>query len=630
MVSWFNLINNNTQIKCSVKGDKYTYIIRERADDDSEYKSYSIGKSIKSPVEISKRSDIGKSIVKKFESKLTMEQAKSLDMYYGSLMDKLEHDTTLQFKEVMDLEKEESKAKEEQLEMFYSRFKSNCEKYNFTPLQYIVRVFEGLGVSSELEMTKAYCGYLQTYLGLKGTNVIGVGEQSSGKTHCVEKPFDCIESDYVHLGTFSKASFFRKYGGMDLTGHIFYLGDLGGVNDDSNTIDARDLLKQLTTDGVVSREVVNEDNKKEVLQDKVIGYPALVYTTVSEEMINEQEKSRSVILSPPEVDQERMMIYDAFQESAGVQNELKNRIEKDKFSIQGFSWWLKKEIGDIEMFNPYMFFVQRYLGNMNDFNRKIKEFNMLLKIICILNKGHSITHNLYSDFDSDNPDDWEIETRLYLPSKQDVIDALTLFEGSTGLLPSEIAMTKSILEDYSEFPKELWDDEKTEDNDSFEEIVRKSMTQQEIAIVNDEGFEFIEDYEKPYKLTDQSLVYCFFTIEDLKRKHRSKRWYRDFTSRNVKLSDKLYKLYNYGILIRLGKDKTGKVVYGLGQDIDALVNEIEPSLTAKDAEKARKLFAKYYPDFIDEYDSFVSKQNSLKTKKTNFEINKDHLYDLDW
>ena len=55
-----------------------------------------------------------------------------------------------------------------------------------------------------------------------------------------------------------------------------------------------------------------------------------------------------------------------------------------------------------------------------------------------------------------------------------MIDALALFEGSTGLLPSEIALTKGLLKLYSEFPyTEIPENAyELDENSTFEEIVK--------------------------------------------------------------------------------------------------------------------------------------------------------------
>ena len=466
-MTYINILNDETQVQCTKIGDSFIYTIKE---DGSEF---NVGKHEKSPLELSRQTNIGKQIYQRIIDNLTPKdrKTKDLDKEFRLIMEALENDVQIQIKEARKEAKKEMVELEEEYEEDYARFVSNCKKYNLSPLQYIIRVFEGKGVSAQIEMFKALNGYLQTFLGLKGTNVIGVGSQSSGKTHCIENPLDCIPSEFVHKGTFTRAYFFDMYSGQDLTGHIFYLGDLGGQYDDENTIVSRDILKQLSSDGWVSRGLKEEEGGADEI---VTGYPAIAYTTVSEDIINEQERSRSVIIRPPDVDQRRLMVFDSFHESPGVLWELQQTIDEDNLSITGFVWWLKKEIENVELFNPFMFCVQKYLANMQDFNRKIKEFNMLLKIVCILNESYSLTHTIYCDFTKEDLEDIEITTRLYIPSKQDVIDALTLFEGSTGLLPSEIALTKGLLKIYDEYPyTDIPEDAyEIDENSTFEEIVQ--------------------------------------------------------------------------------------------------------------------------------------------------------------
>lgn len=443
-------------------------------------------------------------------------------------------------------------------------------------------------------------------------------------THILEHPLDCIPSQFVHKGTFTRAYFFRMFGGQDLTSHIFYLGDMGGTFDDQNTIESRDLLKQLSTDGYISRGIVDEDG--DGADDIVTGFPALAYTTVGEEIINEQERSRSIVIRPPDVNQRKLMIFDSFMESSGVKYELKQRIEDDKKDIQGFSWWLRKNINDIEMFNPFMFCVQRYLSQMDDFNRKIKEFNELLKILCILNDSFKLNHNIYDSYEDE--EDWDLTTTLLIPSKQEIIDALTLFEGSTGLLPSEIALAKGILKIYSEFPSDLLDAEEMDEDATYEDIVKHS------AIDNDTIYEstdevtsktFLKGYDTGYNENGKAK-YCFFTISDLKKGNGNQRWYRE---NSKEISDKLYKLYNYGILIKIGYSEKNQNIYGINIGANGRINNTNPKFVKKDIDLATKIFHQRYPQLTEEFDSFVNEQKQLNIKHTNFEIN-EHLYDLEW
>ena len=632
-MTYINILNEETQVQCTKQGKSYFYDIKE---DGSEF---NIGKHDKSPLELSRQTNIGKQIFQRIVDNLTPKQKKTedTDKIFRLIMEELEKDVNIQVKEAEKAAKREIEELEEEYEEQYARFVANCDKHHFTPLQYIIRVYEGLGVDAQIEMFKVLNGYLQTFLGLKGTNVIGVGSQSSGKTHCLEKPLDCIPEEFVHKGTFTKAYFFDMYSGQDLTGHIFYLGDLGGVHDDENTIVSRDILKQLTTDGYIARGL--KDDEDGGVKDIVTGFPAIAYTTVSEEIINEQERSRSIIIRPPDVDQRRLMVFDSFFESPGELWELQQTIEEDKFSITGFVWWLKREINNVELFNPFMFCVQRYLANMQDFNRKIKEFNMLLKIICILNESYSLTHKIYCDFTQENLEDIEITTKIYIPSKQDVIDALTLFEGSTGLLPSETALTKGLLKTYSEFPYTGIDENNYEldENSTFEEIVQCNAINDEnnycpTAVMDlkkdeDTGKYYLEGYETGVSVEDGDDVYCFFTIDDIKRNSSNQRWYREVKD---DLSNKLYKLYSFGILIKLGQNIQGKNVYGIGKDVDDKVNNINPVFSKKDIDDAMEVFHEKYPELSDDFDKFVNGQKQLRIKKTNFEIKENHLYDLQW
>ena len=613
-------ITENCTVQCIKKGAKYYYDIMEDGT------IFNIGQSLKSPTELSSMTQIGKAIIKRITDNLTPKQRRDTDVdkQFRLIVDALEKEVAQQLIEDENASKEEAKQLEEEYQEYWSNFEYNRKKYGYSRLQYIICIFEGLGVDASLEMAKAYIGYLQTFLGLKGTNVIAVGSQSSGKTHLLEHPLDCIPSQFVHRGTFTKAYFFRMFGGQDLTGHIFYLQDLGGDMDDMNTIESRDILKQLSTDGHISRGIVDEDGGG--TDDVITGFPAIAYTTVSEDIINEQERSRSIVIRPPDVNQTKLMLFDSFQEASGVKYELKQKIENDKKDIQGFSWWLQKNIKDIEMFNPFMFCVQRYLSQMDNFNRKIKEFNELLKILCILNDSFKLNHNIYDNYLDE--EDWDLETTVLIPSKQEIIDALTLFEGSTGLLPSEIALARGILRLYAEFPSDLIDAEELDEDATYEEVIRYSAVDNDtIYESTDEisGKTFLKGYDSGYSI-DGKAKYCFFTISDLKKGNSNQRWYRE--NRND-MSDKLYKLYNFGILIKIGYSENGQNIYGIGKGANGRINSINPKFHKSDIDLAMKVFHERYPQLVEEFDEFVNKQKQLQVKNTNFEI-KRHLYDLEW
>lgn len=631
-------INESSKVACQVNGKQYAYSFIDGEDEFSIIHP-------KQPIEHSKNTDVGKSI---FEIVCREPISATSDAERKSIYERKFRKITQNLQDILDKEshieevnaKVEAEALEESYKMYYERFKSNCVRYGYTPLQYLVRIFEGYGVNSTLEIFKAYLGYLQTLTGVKGTNVISIGSQSSGKTHILENPLDCIPDEYVHRGTYTKASFFTEFAGRDLTHHLFYIGDLGGVNDDLNTIEFRDTLKALSTDGFISR---NYKEDGEVVTETIKGNPAIVYTTVVEDMINDQEKSRSIILMPPDVDKELLMIYDSFIEAPASDFELKRTIEKSKNLVKGYSWYLMNNFQGIEMYNPYMFAVKDYLANIDDFNRKIKEFNMLLKLVIVLNGGFTLTHNLYYD-DDEEP----IDTKLVIASKKDVIDALNLFEGSSGLLPTEIALIKGLLKNYVCYDIVQDLNYNPDDEYSFEDVVLKynKVDSEEVRVgteeyvdleftpdVTDNGTKYyITNWDNGYPVWDEDTgetvtKYVWFTVPKIKSLFSNSRWYRNIKD---KLSEKLLKLHEFGMLIKVGKTDSGANVYGLNYGVDDLINNIEPNWSTSSIKAGIDEFHRKYPSLISEFDEFISKDRKLNIKYTDMEIKDDGLYDLAW
>ena len=82
---------------------------------------------------------------------------------------------------------------------------------------------------------------------------------------------------------------------------------------------------------------------------------------------------------------EKLTLFNAFYDSPGIDYQIIEMIEKDTESVKGLTWNLMQNINNYELFNPYMFCIADFLQNMDDYNRKIKEFNKILLIVSILN-----------------------------------------------------------------------------------------------------------------------------------------------------------------------------------------------------------------------------------------------------
>ena len=485
---------------------------------------------------------------------------------------------------------EKQKKIDEKYTDLYSSFNSYCEKYELTPLGLIVSVSHCLGVGNPREIVRAFLGYFQTACGFKGTNVIAIGSAASGKSFTLETALDMIPEEIVQFGVLTVAYFFRKYEGKDLTGRIFYIGDLGGDNDNQDTIKFRDALKQLTTDGKLAKGMMDTDSNEE-MDMLITGYPALSYTSALEETINDQEKSRSVVLTPQPVDSGKLMVFDSLMESNGVYREDLKEVKRVQESIKGLVYKFNPD--DFDFFNPYMFCIEELIKDSDDFNRKIQEFNAVLKLITLLDKPDKVKHQLYVD------ENYEVkDTEVILASKRDNINALNVFD-SANLLPDEIRFANGILENYEVFDIGIVDEDRL-----FEDQVIEYLQEEypDTAIGMEDGY---------LNTSYEDLRPFWFTVKSLRQYHRTKTWFKK--SKNY-INERIQRLVDEGILLNLGKDSKNKShnVYILNRGLGESVEDKLPTFSAKDINRATKLFELTFPEQIDEYKKFLENDTSLE------------------
>ena len=304
---WINVVDG-VEVRCiksSASNKPFRYEMK--INDDVRI----IDATSNSPAELTYRSSVYSEIKKHLTDYSSEKQNEIFIDIKNSMEKNIVDEDKIKEDEAKAQLREEAKRKDEKYTNLYARFNGFLEKYDKTALEMIVAVSHCLGVGSPREIVRAFLGYFQTVAGFKGTNVIAIGSPASGKSFVLETALSMMPDENVHKGSKSVAYFFRKYNHRDLTGEIFFIGDLGGEKSNEDTIQLRDLIKELTTDGYVERGVVNKDNNMEEEEQWVEGYPALSYTTAKEEMVNDQEKSRSVILTPQPVDSGKLMVYDS-------------------------------------------------------------------------------------------------------------------------------------------------------------------------------------------------------------------------------------------------------------------------------------------------------------------------------
>ena len=509
------------------------------------------------------------------------------------------------------LDENAQKSYDKYYEYQYAEFKMNMDKFHKTPLGLVVSVSRCLVADSVREVVRAFVGYFQTLTGIKATNVIAIGSPASGKSFILERALAMMPQEKIHYGVMTESAFFETFDGQNLDGHIFFLGDMGGVNSDEKSIAFRELLKELSTDGRVVRTITKGEGKdRKPTKQVVTGHPALTYSTANEEIVNEQEKSRSVILTPQPIDPKALSTFDFVMENNGVFRSDIDEVFRVMESVRGLVYCFnyREEDGFV---NPYEYNIIEVLKDKEDYNRKIQEYKATLKVVTLLSRPYSITHNYYLDEDN-NP----CESKLVFATKRDNLNAMNLFD-AVNFLPDEARFGDKLLEYYEVFDLSKYDD--YDSTKPFEEEVIRLLTKdmnytteltgqgwKRSAFYNTESGYFSELYPKVQKNV--------FTVSSLKSRFRGK-W---FNQHKHYLSDRLRKLYDGDVLIKLGKNLNNENVYALNNNNGSKISEKLPSFddTSKVHQFKENVFDLVFPDCSDEWDKFIEYDNPKPYEKS--------------
>ena len=548
----------------------------------------------------------------------TGEELDSFKRYYKAFSEELIKNK-VSSEEIEKIEEAKKKAKLENTqksfdkyyEYQYANFKMNMQKFDKTPLELVVATSRCLVADSVREVVRAFVGYFQTITGIKATNVIAIGSPASGKSFILERALAMMPQEKIHYGVMTESAFFETFDGQNLDGHIFALGDLGGVKDDEKSIAFRDLLKALSTDGKVTRTITKGDGKdRSPTKQEVKGHPALTYSTAHEEIVNEQEKSRSVILTPQPIDSRALSVFDFVMRNNGVYRDDIDDVFKVMESIRGLVYCFNYNEED-GFINPYEYDIIEVLKDKEDYNRKIQEYQATLKVVTLLDNPYSITHDYYLDEDN-NP----TESKLYFATKRNNLNAMNLFD-AVNFLPDEARFGDKLLENYEVFDLSIYDD--FDASKPFEEEVVRLLTNdityttdetgqrwKREALYNTESGYFSESYPKVQKNV--------FTVSSLKSRFKGK-W---FNQHKHYLSERLRKLYEGDVLIKLGKNLNNENVYALNSNNGSKISEKLPSFDdeSKVHQFKKDTFDLVFPKYADEWDHFIEMDSPKPVEKS--------------
>lgn len=540
----------------------------------------------------------------------TGEELDSFPRYYKSFCNELIENKVLQeeLDRVAEAKKKASEEKSQKLhdkyyEDLYSEFKMYMTKYNKSALELVVSCSRCLVADSVREVVRAFVGYFQTINGIKATNVIAIGSPASGKSFILETALSMMPQEYIHYGVMTESAFFETFDGQNLDGHIFMLGDLGGINSDEKTIAFRELLKELSTDGEVIRTISKKGEKDVTPTRQVVkGHPALTYSTANEEIVNEQEKSRSVILTPQPINPHSLSVFDFVMENNGIFREDIDEVYAVRDSIKGLvaCFNYNEEDGFV---NPYEYNIIDVLEEKEDYNRKIQEYKATLKVVTLLDHPYSIMHDYYLDEDNK-----PCESKLIFATKRNNLNAMNLFD-AVNFLPDEARFGDKLLDYFEVFDLDELDPAQTYDKDaSFEEQLQQVITEVDSLKTDDsQGAMWKTDFlyneaTGYYSDSCKRFKKYVFSINTLRKRFRGK-W---FNQHKHYLSSRLLKLYEEDVIIKLGKCEKVNV-YALNNNNGSKISEKLPSFndTSKVEDFKHHAFDLAFPKYSDEWDKFI-------------------------
>ena len=508
-------------------------------------------------------------------------------------------------------EEKSQKSYDKYYEYQYAEFKMHMDRFGLDALELIVATSRCLVADSVREVVRAFVGYFQTITGIKATNVIAIGSPASGKSFILERALAMMPQEKVHYGVMTESAFFESFDGQNLDGHIFALGDLGGVKDDEKSIAFRDLIKALSTDGMISRTISKGEGKDRKPTKQVVrGHPALTYSTAHEEIVNEQEKSRSVILTPQPINPHSLSVFNFVMENNGIYREDIDEVFRVMESIRGLVYCFHYNESD-GFINPYEYHIIDVLENKEDYNRKIQEYNATLKVVTLLDNPYSFSHDYYL-----NDENEVVESKIVFATKRNNLNAMNLFD-AVNFLPDEARLGDKLLDHYEIFDEDYLMSQVSsldgfDQKASYEDRIVTLVSQESCPwVVEDEDsnkpswrrMKFYNPYNGEYSDSSPFFQDNIFTVSLLKKRFRGK-W---FNQQSQYLSSRLLKLYNEEVLIKLGKTHGGENVYALNNNNGSKISEKLPSFDDESKVESFKKegFDLAFPKYSDEWERFI-------------------------
>ena len=260
------------------------------------------------------------------------------------------------------------------------------------PLLWIGSIIEWLTAGERNNILLCFLAYCSQVILKNPISVIALGEAGSGKSHIEEVAMSLIPSEFiVNEKNITQAALFRRAEESEYfyDGKIVNYGDMGGSNDQNFMEESKNIMKELQSEGFVSKPVaVKTDGAWETRELNLIGKPCLTYTTVPNYEFDEQELSRSILITPRIDNKKEFNNRNRMIEFQGKAYDYMQRMVKKSEQIQYMVYYLRSLANDVSIINPYVDVVNDLLSNSEYYKRDFPKYNNLLKVIAIFNYHH--------------------------------------------------------------------------------------------------------------------------------------------------------------------------------------------------------------------------------------------------
>jgi predicted transcriptional regulator len=348
------------------------------------------------PTQFGANSTIGQEIKKhsdpnKYGTKYANDELDKVRLKLAELVDEIR-------KEIHEAEKaaEEVEQYEKQQALNNGRMTLETTEH---PLLWVANTIDWLTAGERMNILYSWIAYCSQIILENPISVIAIGEASSGKSHIIDTALDLLPQEYVirmksatMAATYALADEDPKY----FDKKIVYIGDMGGQSDHEEAEAFKNLMKELQTDGEARRiKMVTGNDGEQVPKWFILeGYPCLTYTNVPGHEYDNQELSRSVMLSPRQDNDEAVSIFKHLNDMKRGRTfdnieEYRNRIPM----IRNMVLALKEKMNDVEIVNPYRQFIRDFLSKTKYFKRDFDKYNGILKIITVLNGYNRPVHD---------------------------------------------------------------------------------------------------------------------------------------------------------------------------------------------------------------------------------------------